>query len=39
MKRVFLLCVAILLIAEIVLWGAGAISGNWLPAFSYFPRV
>ncbi len=27
MKRVFLLCVAILLIAEIVLWGAGGALG------------
>ncbi len=34
MKRVFLLCVAILLIAEIVLWGAEATSGSWWRAFS-----
>ena len=34
MKRVFIGCVAVLLIAEIVLWGAGPTSGNWLPVCS-----
>jgi hypothetical protein len=36
MKRVFMLCVVILLIAEIVLWEAGDIFGNWWLAFNYF---
>lgn len=34
MKHVFLFCVALLLVAEIVLWGQAAISGSWSPAFS-----